>query len=103
MQGALATVVEEPGSQVFVMVYALTDADERALNAFEAADFGLYRKIHVRVSLLDRDITAWLYVLEGFEGGHPSRTYLDDMIAAAIAADAPADYVDWLRNVPTAD
>lgn len=102
-QGSLATVVEDPAAQVFVMVYALTDADERALNAFEAADFGLYRKIHVRVSLLDRDITAWLYVLDGYEGGSPSRIYLDDMISAAEAADAPTDYIDWLRNIPTAD
>ena len=103
LQGALATVVEDPSEQVFVMVYALTEADERALNAFEAADFGLYRKIHVRVSLLDRDITAWLYVLDGFEGGWPSRMYLDDMISAAIAADAPNDYVEWLRGIATAD
>ena len=103
LQGALATVVEDPESQVFVMVYALTETDERALNAFEAADFGLYRKIHVRVALLNRDITAWLYVLDGFEGGWPSRMYRDDLIAAAIAADAPNDYVEWLRNVPTAD
>lgn len=103
LQGALATVVEDPMAQVFVMVYALTETDERALNAFEAADFGLYRKIHVRVSLLDRDITAWLYVLDGYEGGAPSRVYLDDMIAAADAADAPADYIAWLREIPTAD
>ena len=103
LQGSLATVVEDPTSQVFVMVYALTDADERALNAFEAADFGLYRKIHVRVALLNRDITAWLYVLDGFEGGAPSRIYLDDMISAAEAADAPSDYTEWLRNIPTSD
>lgn len=103
LQGALATVVEDPSAQVFVMVYALTDTDERTLNAFEAADFGLYRKIHVRVSLLDRDISAWLYVLEGFEGGAPSRLYLEDMISAAVAAGAPDDYIEWLRNVQTAD
>lgn len=103
LQGSLATVVEDPASQVYVMVYALTDLDERALDAFEAADFGLYRKIHLRVSLLDRDITAWLYVLDGFEGGRPSRTYMDDMVAAAEAAGAPRDYVEWLRNFETAD
>lgn len=97
LQGALATIVEDPASQVYVMVYALADDDERALNEFEAVDFGLYRKIHVRVSLLDRDISAWLYVLEGFEGGRPSPHYLQDLIEAATAADAPRDYVDRLR------
>lgn len=97
LQGALATIVEDPQAQVYVMVYALADDDERALNEFEAVDFGLYRKIHVRVSLLDRDISAWLYVLEGFEGGHPSAHYLQDLIEAAEAADAPRDYVERLR------
>ena len=103
MHGALATVVERPGSQVFVMVYALTDLDERALDQFEAADFGLYRKIHVRVAMLDRDITAWLYVLDGFEGGAPTRTYLNDIVEAAEAAAAPRDYVEMLRALPTSD
>lgn len=98
LQGALATIVEDPTSQVFVMVYALTDLDELALNRFEAADFGLYRKMHVRVSLLDRDISAWAYVLEGFEGGRPSAHYLQDIIDAAEAAGAPRDYIDGLRN-----
>ena len=98
LQGALVTIVEDPNDQVYVMVYALADDDERALNEFEAADFGLYRKIHVRVSLLDRDISAWLYVLEGFEGGKPSQHYVQDIIEAAEAADAPRDYIDRLRS-----
>lgn len=103
LHGALATVVEDPAAQVFVMVYALTDVDERALDSFEATDFGLYRKLHVRVSLLDRDVTAWLYVLQGFEGGAPSRHYLDDLISAAEAAGAPRDYVEQLRSVSPRD
>ncbi len=103
LQGALATIVEDPTAQVFVMVYALTDADERALNDFEAVDFGLYRRIHVRVSMLDRDITAWLYVLDAFEGGAPSALYLQDIVDAAEAAGAPRDYCDRLRSTPTVD
>ena len=103
IHGALATIVEDPSSQVFVMVYALTDADERSLNAFEAIDFGLYRRIHVRVSMLDRDVTAWLYVLDAFEGGSPSRIYLADLVSASEAAGAPRDYVDRLRALPTLD
>lgn len=103
IHGALATVVESPGDQVFVTVYALTDIDERALNAFEAADFGLYRRLHVRVSLLDRDISAWCYVLDGFEGGQPSRHYLEDIMTAARAAGAPPDYLEALGRVSTRD
>lgn len=103
IHGALATIVEHQGSQVFVMVYALTDPDERMLSQFEAADLGIYRKIHVRVSMLDRDITAWLYVLNGFEGGAPTRRYLQDIVDAAEAAGAPRDYIDMLRGIQTSD
>ena len=103
IHGSIATIVEDPTAQVFVMVYALTDADERSLNAFEAVDFGLYRRIHVRVSMLDRDITAWLYVLDAFEGGTPTRHYLEDIVSAAEAADAPRDYIERLRGISTRD
>ncbi len=103
IHGALATVVEDPASQVFVMVYALTDEDERALDGHEAVDFDLYHKLHVRVAMLDRDITAWLYVLADFEGGRPTAIYLHDLIEAATAAGAPRDYLDLLRATPTAD
>lgn len=100
LHGALATIVEDPTSQVFVMVYALTDEDQRGLDGIEAADFGLYRKIHVRVSLLNRDITAWLYVLDGYEGGLPAGHYLQDIVAAAEAAGAPRDYIERLQGIP---
>lgn len=103
IHGALATIVESPGDQVFVTVYALTDLDERALDRFEPAEFGLYRRLHVRVSLLDRDITAWCYVLDGYEGGRPSRHYLEDMLTAARAAGAPADYIAMLGGFSTKD
>ena len=103
IHGALATVVEHPDAQVFVMVYALTDEDERALDSHEAMDFDLYRKIHVRVAMLDRDITAWLYVLADFEGGHPTGGYLRDLVEAAEAAGAPRDYIELLAQTQTAD
>ena len=37
-EGALATVVEDPGDQVFVMVYDVPEQDEAALDAWEGAD-----------------------------------------------------------------
>ncbi len=99
-EGALATVVEDPGSQVFVMLYDVSPMDERELDFWEGAGAGLYRKIRVRVHTLDGEVLAWLYVLDAYEGGLPSARYLGIMADAAEAADAPADYVAALRARP---
>ena len=45
---------------------------------------------------------AWLYVLNGYEGGLPSARYLGILADAAETAGAPADYVTWLRTRPCA-
>src|SRR3954471_9035665 len=67
-EGALATIVEDPESQVFVMLYDIIDADVDMLDTWEGADTGLYRKIRLRVQTLDGDKLAWTYVLDGYEG-----------------------------------
>jgi hypothetical protein len=99
-EGALATVVEDELSQVFVMVYDVLANDEAALDHWESATTGLYRKIRVRVQTLNREELCWLYVLDGYEGGLPSARYLGLMADAAEAAGAPDDYVVALRNRP---
>jgi hypothetical protein len=43
---------------------------------------------------------AWAYVLDAYEGGLPSASYLGILADAAEAADAPADYVAALRARP---
>jgi gamma-glutamylcyclotransferase (GGCT)/AIG2-like uncharacterized protein YtfP len=98
--GALGTVVEHPGGQVFVAVYDVTDEDVGMLDAWEGVEIGLYRKIKVRVHMLAGDVMAWLYVLDGYEGGLPSALHLGVMVAAAEAAGAPGDYLADLRARP---
>ena len=97
-QGALPTVVEDPGSQVYVMLYALTDHDEANLDSAEGFDLGMYRKLRVRVSTLDRDVTAWLYVIDGYEDGLPLRQHVLDIVASARIAGAPDDYISALES-----
>jgi hypothetical protein len=99
-EGALATVVEEPSSQVFVLLYDVSRQDELALDTWESADVGLYRKIRVRVQTLDGDVLAWLYTLDQYEGGLPSCRYLGIVADAAEKAGAPDDYVADLRSRP---
>ncbi len=99
-EGSLATMVEAPGEHVFVALYDITEQDSRALDTWEGADTGLYRKLRVRVATLDGDRLAWVYVLEGFEGGLPGARYLGVLADAAEAAGAPDEYVSELRGRP---
>jgi gamma-glutamylcyclotransferase (GGCT)/AIG2-like uncharacterized protein YtfP len=97
-EGALATLVPDDDSPgVFVALYDLTEADERALDAWEGADSGLYRRVHLRVHTLAGDAVAYVYVLDAFEGGLPSARHLGGIADAAEAAGAPSDYVTELR------
>ena len=95
--GALATIAEDPGSQVFVALYDVSAEDERELKGWES---DAYRKLHVRVQSLEGEQLAWIYVLDAYEGGLPSASYLGVISEAAAAAGAPDDYVDDLRNRP---
>ncbi|HQR28437.1 MAG TPA: gamma-glutamylcyclotransferase [Nocardioides sp.] len=98
--GALATIVEDPLEQVYVAVYDITPEDEATLDEWEAADTGLFFKTRVRVSTLAGELVVWAYVLDAYEGGLPSASYLGVLADAAEAADAPADYVAALRRRP---
>lgn len=99
-EGSLATVLEDPDHRVFVMLYDVPPPDESTLDEIEFATTGLYNKIRVRVQTLDGAQLAWLYVLDGYEGGLPSARYLGVMADAAYEAGAPADYVADLRARP---
>ena len=99
--GALATVVEDPGSRVFVALYDVHPWDEAQLDEVEGVTSGFYRKLHLRVATLDGDVTAWVYVYSGYEGGLPTAWYLTEIAGAAEKAGAPADYVAGLRARPT--
>ena len=79
-------------------LYDLTEADERSLDAWEGADHGLYRKLHLRVHTLAGDVVAFVYVVDGFEGGLPSARHLGGIADGAEAAGAPNDYVVELRS-----
>ena len=85
-EGALATIVEDPEQQVFVMLYDVPEFDEAALDTWEGSDLGVYGKIRVRVDTLEGEKLAWIYVLDGYEGGLPSARYLGIMADAAEAA-----------------
>ncbi|TKK88320.1 gamma-glutamylcyclotransferase [Herbidospora galbida] len=99
-EGPLATVVEDEGSQVFVVLYDVPEWDEPSLDRWTGLDLGLYTKIRLRVATLDGDVLAWFYVVDSYEGGLPAARYLGIIADAAEKAGAPDDYVHELRARP---
>ncbi|HEV7650123.1 MAG TPA: gamma-glutamylcyclotransferase [Actinophytocola sp.] len=99
-EGALATIVEDADSQVFVVFYDVTPEDEDRLDRWEGSELGLHSKIRLRVQTLEGSVLTWLYVLDAYEGGLPSARYLGVVSDAAESAGAPADYVADLRIRP---
>jgi gamma-glutamylcyclotransferase (GGCT)/AIG2-like uncharacterized protein YtfP len=99
-EGALATIVEDPLSQVFVALYDIAPMDEDSLDRWEGVGLGVYRRVRVRVHTLDGEEPAWTYVLDAYEGGLPSARYLGEIADAAESAGAPHDYVMELRKRP---
>src|SRR3954452_706871 len=99
-EGALATIVEDSGDQVFVVLYDVPEWDEPTLDRWQGSDLGIYRKVRLRVATLEGDVLAWSYVLDSYEGGLPSARYLGILADAAEKAGAPDDYVTGLRTRP---
>lgn len=97
-EGALATVVEDADSKVFVVLYDVPEEDKTRLDRWEGSELGIHRKIRVRVDTTEGPVLAWLYVMDAYEGGLPSARYLGVMADAAEIAGAPADYLRDLRT-----
>lgn len=100
-EGAVTTIVPSEGDRVFVALYDVHPWDEARLDEVEGVEAGTYTKLHMRVLTLDGDVTAWVYVLVGYEGGLPTTWYLNEIANAAQKAGAPDDYVSGLRGRPT--
>ena len=98
--GSLAMVVPDPDSSVFVALWDVSPHDLEVLEYWESANTRLYNRITLRINTLDGEQTAWVYILDGYEGGLPSARYLGLIAEAAEAAGAPDDYVSELRARP---
>jgi gamma-glutamylcyclotransferase (GGCT)/AIG2-like uncharacterized protein YtfP len=98
--GSLPMVVPDAKAQVFVALYDISPPDLAILDYWEGADQGLYNRIKLRISTLDADVLAWVYILDGYEGGLPSARAIGLISDAAAAAGAPDEYVAELRARP---
>lgn len=99
-EGALATIVEDPLSQVFVALYDIAPADDDSMDRWEGVGLDIYRRTRVRIHTLEGEEQAWTYVLNGYEGGLPSARYLGEVADAAESAGCTARLRDGTAQAP---
>ncbi|MDR3542256.1 MAG: gamma-glutamylcyclotransferase [Desulfosporosinus sp.] len=104
--GALETVVSDPQSEVWGVLYELQVFDWEALDGYQDARFdGLGQYFHYPVEVIDteqRTITAIIYkknILN--EVKSPSTEYLDFIVQGAKEQGLPEEYIMLLQNRET--
>ena len=58
-EGALATIVEDPDSKVFVVLYDMTKEDEKNLDRWEGSELGIHKKIRCLSVKIDDKGVVW--------------------------------------------
>lgn len=94
-----ATVLRAPAAVTHGVLWRLTEADLRALDAFERVAMGLYRRERLRVAGPDGGQGAIVYVSRHVAPGIAVAGYMSEMvIPAAVEWGLPAPYLAELRR-----
>ncbi len=95
-----ASLRAESGSSVYGVIWRLTDEDLAALDAYEEAPQGVYRREvkHVKRLAQAESLDALVYVATEEASGTPGPGYLEAVIAAARHHDLPESYVAELAT-----
>ena len=101
---ALETVVEEPGHDVWGVIYALSSDDRQSLDVWKDARLdGAGAYFHYPVSLTDTaGVTRIVLFYKKDRMGDPqlpSQEYLNFIIEGAVENQLPAEYIEELRQI----
>jgi cation transport regulator ChaC len=103
---SMANVVEDATARVYGVAYAVTAADLAHIDLTEGVLIDNYRRVAVRVAMLDdgRVVDAFTLTSERRDPTLlPSRRYMALLVEGATAHGLPAAYVDWLRSLPAGE
>src|SRR5437667_12594254 len=95
--GGVATVIPSSGSEVWGVLWEVTDEHIKALDRYEGVAIGAYTREHLDVETDEGLANALIYLATDTREKPPSGRYIDALIRGAEAHGLPADYVEQLR------
>lgn len=98
----VASITERPGSDVYGVLFNLSDEDFVKLDRAEGVAVGAYTREQVEVEALDtvRHLAQTYIAVRADSPPLPSREYLDILILGAIEHGLPPEYVEGLKRIP---
>lgn len=98
MSRGYATIVPEPGSVVWGVLWDLREEDIASLDRYEGVHRGFYYKEMMSISdSAGGEKDALVYIASDTEPGMPGRDYIERIIAAAEVAGFPEGYLAELE------
>jgi gamma-glutamylcyclotransferase (GGCT)/AIG2-like uncharacterized protein YtfP len=88
-----ATMVRDPGSMVYGLLWSLTDEDLMALDQYEGVPAGDYIRTTIGVPFRDDQLEAQVYLAADPTPGTPRPGYLETIIQAARDLGLPPEYI----------
>lgn len=98
--GGCADVVESPGSEVWGLLYEVSDAD---ISRLDEAEGPRYRRVSLPVSDPEGKSVPYVYVYEVIDKApfkEPAREYIDIIKNAAYEYGFPETYQQHLASIP---
>jgi gamma-glutamylcyclotransferase len=99
-----ASIVPDPAATVLGVLYEITPADLEHIDLTEGVLIDNYRRIEIAVTPLDAPAAVTAFTLTSDRRDptlRPSERYMGLLIAGAEEHGLPADWVAFLRAVPT--
>lgn len=95
----VATVVPDPSSEVYGVLWNLTAAYEKTLDTYEGVEWGTYEKMEMDVEMgSEKPQSALVYVAVNTAVGSPRPGYMERIVAAAELYRLPDRYVEELKS-----
>jgi hypothetical protein len=98
----VATIVKDPASRVYGMLWSISIENERALDFYEGVSSGLYAKNQVNVipaTAEGEPVPAMVYIASDNKPGATRAGYLSAIIHAAERYGYPEEYVLELKRL----
>jgi gamma-glutamylcyclotransferase (GGCT)/AIG2-like uncharacterized protein YtfP len=93
-----ATMVPDPGSMVYGLLWSLTDEDLAALDQYEGVPAGHYTRTTIPVQFRGKPMEAQIYLAADPAPGTPRPGYLQMVVQAARDLSLPTEYIAELEG-----